>query len=101
MRKVKNFIKIPVVLAAGICFLGSSIPLEDLIFIIIAIISLYFGYFLFSSPLRAFEIQKRFYAMINWRIEPISLQKEIRNTKGMGIILIVIVLGSCIFMVVR
>jgi hypothetical protein len=30
------------------------------------------------------EIQRRFYARINWRIEPVSLEKELRNTRLMG-----------------
>lgn len=58
--------------------------------IIICVISLLVGLFLFLKPPLAIEIQRRFYEKINWRIEPISMQKEIRNTKIMGLMLIVI-----------
>jgi hypothetical protein len=37
-----------------------------------------------KRPELAIEIQKRFYAKINWRIEPVSMPKEIRNTRIMG-----------------
>jgi len=47
------------------------------------------GFFLFLNPTLAIEIQKKFYEKINWRIEPISMQKEVRNTKIMGLFLIV------------
>ena len=46
------------------------------------------GLFLIMQPALAIEIQKLFYARINWRIEPISMQKEIRNTKNMGYVLL-------------
>ncbi|MFA5117865.1 MAG: hypothetical protein WC695_03320 [Candidatus Omnitrophota bacterium] len=45
------------------------------------------GYFLFLKPQAALGLQKRFYEMINWRIEPIDLNKEIRNTRSMGLLL--------------
>jgi len=45
----------------------------------------------------AIEIQKRFYARINWRIEPISMQKELRNTKIMGIFLFALAVVTLLF----
>ncbi len=45
------------------------------------------GFFLFLRPQAALDVQKRFYEMINWRIEPIDLSKEIRNTRSMGVFL--------------
>jgi len=61
---------------------------SEIILFIVSIPSIYFGFFLFRRPLDAFEIQRCFYAKINWKIEPISVSKEVRNTKGMGIIVI-------------
>jgi len=49
-----------------------------------------FGLFLVSKPELAIELQRRFYARINWKIEPISLPKELRNTRIMGLILTVL-----------
>jgi len=47
------------------------------------------------------EIQKKFYEKINWRIEPISMQKEIRNTKIMGAFLAVAAIATIICGCVR
>ena len=54
------------------------------------------GFFLAFKPLEAIELQKRFYALINWRMEPISLSKEIRNTRLMGIFIIVFLMTSLV-----
>jgi len=59
------------------------------VLISIAIVSIAVGIFIFFKPALAIEIQRRFYEKINWRIEPISWPKEIRNTKIMGVFLIV------------
>jgi hypothetical protein len=76
--------------------------METLIFILllsISFASILIGLFIFAKPTSAFEIQKRFYALINWRIEPISLQKEIRNTKIMGLFLIVLGFSTIAYIV--
>jgi len=72
-----------------------------LVFVCVAVPAFLFGYFLQSQPLKMFEIQKRFYARLNWRIEPISLQKEIRNTKVMGWGLMVFVVVAALFIILR
>lgn len=52
--------------------------------VILIFASLIFGLFLLFKPGSAIELQRRFYEKINWRIEPVSMAKEIRNTKIMG-----------------
>ena len=69
----------------------------NLLFILIAIVSLGFGIFIYCRPLEIFEIQRKFYAIINWRIEPISLEKEVRNTKVMGLFLVVFVVLASVY----
>lgn len=70
-----------------------------LIVILISVIGVIIGLFVFFKPELTIEIQKKFYARINWRIEPISMQKEIRNTKIMGIFLVVVaVVGMVLFL---
>ncbi len=66
--------------------------LSSLILILIFIISISIGFFLFSNPALAIKIQKKFYEKINWRIEPISMQRELRNIKVMGLFLIAMTL---------
>lgn len=58
--------------------------------ILISVIGIIIGLFVFFKPELTIEIQRKFYERINWRIEPISMQKEIRNTKIMGIFLVVL-----------
>lgn len=59
---------------------------------IFSLCSLGGGLFLIAKPHQAIEIQKRFYARINWKIEPISMPREIRNTRIMGGFLIIVLL---------
>ena len=65
---------------------------KDFMVFITSALSLAFGFFTLLKPHLVIELQKRFYEKINWRMEPISLPKEIRNTKAMGAFLIVFVL---------
>ncbi len=67
-------------------------PLFFLIIISISVINTLIGFFLILKPALVIEIQKKFYERINWRIEPVSVKKEIRNTRIMGLFLIVITL---------
>ena len=67
------------------------------IFLVVAVFSFGFAFFIIKNPKKIFEIQKKFYALINWRIEPISLEKEIRNTKLMGLFLFLFTLIICIY----
>lgn len=62
--------------------------------------SLLIGLFLLRNPALAIEIQRKFYEKINWRIEPISMQKEIGNTKSMGVFLIALAVLVIIRMII-
>ena len=64
---------------------------------IIFLFGLTVGLSLIIKPEVAIEIQRRFYAKINWNIEPISMEKEVRNTRIMGWFLIALVLATLIF----
>jgi hypothetical protein len=55
------------------------------------------AFFMISNPGLTIEIQRRFYAKINWKIEPISMQKEIHNTRIMGYLLIILLIIILIF----
>ena len=70
------------------------------ILILIFVFSFSIGLFLIVKPSLAIEIQRRVYEKINWRIEPISMSKEIRNTKIMGIFVIIAILLAIIYMVI-
>jgi hypothetical protein len=64
-----------------------------LLVVLIAACSASLGLFLVRAPARAIDIQKKFYSLINWRMEPIDLPKEIRNTRIMGGFLIACVIA--------
>lgn len=53
--------------------------------------AMFLGFFLYLRPADAIDAQKRFYARINWRIEPVNFEREMRNTRIMGLLLLVLV----------
>ena len=62
------------------------------IFLLFSAIGLVTGVFIAANPVSAIEIQRKFYEKINWRIKPISISKEIRNTRIMGWLMVAILL---------
>lgn len=76
-------------------------PLISAILILISAAGALSGIFLFFNPAFCIEIQKKFYENINWRIEPISMPREIRNTRLMGLFLIIISIITAGYLVVR
>ncbi len=68
---------------------------------IILLINCIFGLCLVSKPREAIEIQIKFYRLINWNMEPVSMPKEIRNTRLMGISLIIFSLGTFLYLLMR
>ena len=71
------------------------------ILIAMSLLSLFIGIFLICKPMVAIEIQRRFYEKINWRFEPISMEKEIRNTRIMGLILVALPLATTVFLILN
>jgi len=71
--------------------------MATLIFISVVLFALLFGIFVYTNPEKIIDIHKKFYVLINWRMEPISILKEIRSTKRMGLFLILFTLISCIY----
>ncbi len=69
--------------------------------VLISVVSVIIGLFLFFKPSLSIEIQKKFYERINWRIEPISMPKEIRNTRIMGLILIFTTLITVVYVLIK
>jgi magnesium-transporting ATPase (P-type) len=61
---------------------------------IISAIGLFIGFVLVLKPSLAIAIQKKFYEKINWRIEPISMQKEIAHTRMMGLFIVIFLLAT-------
>ena len=68
---------------------------------VVSFFVLVFGLMVFLKPVQIIEFQKRFYAAINWRMEPISLAQEKRNTRWMGMFLIGVTLGTLFYLLVN
>jgi len=73
----------------------------NILLILISVIGIIIGLFIFLKPERSIKIQKKFYEKINWRIEPISMKKEIRNTKIMGMSVVVVAIATIIYCCVK
>lgn len=69
----------------------------NILVVLFAALSTLFGTFVVRYPQKTIEIQKEFYALINWRVEPIDLEKEIRNTRIMGGFLLIFTLATCAY----
>jgi len=59
-----------------------------ILLILLVALSVGLGLFLCFRPNLAIDIQKKFYRLINWNIEPLSKEKEVRNTRIMGMFLL-------------
>ena len=70
----------------------------QLTFTVIAII---FGALIAWKPKKTIEIQIALYRPFNWKLEPISWKKEIRNTRIMGLAVLVLGIVSVICILFR
>ncbi|PIQ88254.1 MAG: hypothetical protein COV72_09065 [Candidatus Omnitrophica bacterium CG11_big_fil_rev_8_21_14_0_20_42_13] len=57
---------------------------------VFALFALAAGLFFALRPSDTIELQRRFYLLINWNISPVSMDKEVRNTRLMGLFLVLI-----------
>ncbi|PIQ86729.1 MAG: hypothetical protein COV73_04295 [Candidatus Omnitrophica bacterium CG11_big_fil_rev_8_21_14_0_20_43_6] len=71
-------------------------PMVVILFINAGII---FGLWVFFNTEFTMKVQTKFYKKINWLMMPISMQKEIKNTRIMALILIIISLMSVVYLI--
>jgi hypothetical protein len=76
------------------CFCRGLVICPFCIQLTIAVVAVLFGTLLTWKPKKVIEIQIALYRPFNWRLEPISMEKEIRSTRIMGFTLIVIAILS-------
>ncbi len=55
------------------------------------------GLVLIRAPGFCIELQRKFYALLNWRIEPISMKRELRSTRFLGVFLVILCIFGLIF----
>ena len=56
----------------------------------VSVIAVLFGALIAWKPRKVIDLQTAFYRPFNWKLEPISMKKEIRNTRLMGLTLVII-----------
>ena len=78
----------------------ARIPILPII-ILFFLVGVFIGFFLVINPALAIEVQRRFYAKINWKMEPISMSKEVCNTRIMGWLLIILLLAILVFILAQ
>ena len=67
----------------------------------IVVIAIVFGALVAWKPKKTIDIQTALYRPFNWKLEPISMEKEIRNMRIMGLTVIALGIISllCIFII--
>ena len=55
----------------------------------VVVIAMAFGALIAWKPRKTIDIQIALYRPFNWKLEPISWEKEIRNTRTMGLIVLI------------
>jgi hypothetical protein len=68
---------------------------------LISFVGLAMGLFLIKRPERVIELQKAFYLGINWKIEPVSVPREIASTRMMGLLLVIVCLLGVLLCLIR
>lgn len=71
----------------------------SIVSVILVITGIIIGLLVFFYPVSVMRFQVKFYEKINWRIEPISLQKEFDRTRYTGLYLVVLCLLSSVYMI--
>jgi len=62
----------------------SAIAYFYLFQVILSVFALLMGIMLIIVPRKVIDLQIALYRPFNWKLEPISMEKEIRNTRIMG-----------------
>jgi len=60
----------------------------------VSTVAILFGALIAWKPRKVIDLQTALYRPFNWKLEPISMKKEIRNTRLMGLTLVIISIVS-------
>ena len=67
----------------------------------IVVITIVFGALLAWKPKKTIDIQTALYRPFNWKLEPISMEKEIKNTRIMGLVVLILGTLSLIYILLK
>lgn len=79
----------PITNAFSKCFCVGGMICQFCIQLIIVVTVIVFGALIARRPKKTIDIQIALYRPFNWKIEPVSMEKEIRNTRIMGLALLI------------
>lgn len=67
----------------------------------IVAIAIVFGALVAWKPKKTIDIQTALYRPFNWKLEPISMEKEIKNTRIMGLTVLILGTLSLIYILLK
>lgn len=67
--------------------------------LVIAVVATVFGALIAWKPKKTIDIQIALYRPFNWKLEPISWEKEIRNTRIMGLALLALGIAALVYII--
>ena len=81
-------------LLSGLCRygLGLNQAYVSYIQITIMIIGMVFGILLMWQPRKLINIEIALYKAFDWELKPVSMERQVRNTRTMGVIVFVVAL---------
>ncbi|UCD55119.1 MAG: hypothetical protein JSV93_06325 [Candidatus Omnitrophota bacterium] len=65
--------------------------------LVVFVIAMVFGTLIMWKPRKVIEIEIAVYRAFNWKIEPISMEKEIRNTRSTGAIVFIFGIAALLY----
>lgn len=65
--------------------------------LMIVVIAIIFGALVAWKPKKTIDIQIALYRPFNWKLEPVSMEKEIRNTRIMGLTVLILGILSLVY----
>jgi hypothetical protein len=65
--------------------------------LVVAVFVTAFGVLIALKPKKTIDIQIAIYKPFNWKIEPIDMQREIKNTRIMGMIVLALGIISLVY----
>ena len=66
----------------------------------LVLIAIILGGLIAWKPKKTIEIQTALYRPFNWKLEPISMEKEIRNTRIMGLTALILGILALIYIII-
>ena len=73
----------------------------DCVRLTIAAVAIIFGTVIAWKPRKAIDIQAALYRPFNWKLEPISMEKAIRNMRIMGMTVLILGIISLVYTLVK